>query len=78
MQAVQTGDMGNRCARTWVTQWSSGSEELPMPWREHTIMSERIEFIQQAEQAAKAVVISASNTRRRIIYGKWISKAISP
>gem|GEM_PF-3842879 len=49
-----------------------------MPWREHTIMSERIEFIQQAEQAAKAVVISASNTRRRIIYGKWISKAISP
>jgi hypothetical protein len=42
---VQTEDIGNRCAKTWVTLSLSDNGGKEMPWRKSTVSEKRAEFI---------------------------------
>ena len=55
---VQTGDMGNNCSETQVTVFGMmlPNGGITMPWKESTLMSQRLEFIRLAKTGVISMV----------------------
>ena len=74
-EGVWTGDIGDRCARTWVTLLPLSQREPTLPWSQITVKDQREEFTRLARQSGANVseLCRRFDISRKTGY-KWLSR----